>query len=78
VESVELDPDGLPEDPLVLAYLAAVLLQVPAELKQDLLNLEQSVDFLSMLAEMYRREIPLVRAQLAWVKGEGEKKGPLN
>ncbi|HLE15253.1 MAG TPA: LON peptidase substrate-binding domain-containing protein, partial [Anaerolineales bacterium] len=63
VEEVELDPSGLPEDPIVLAYLAAVLLQVPPMIKQDLLSIERSADFLSALKGVYRREIPLVRAQ---------------
>lgn len=78
VEEVELDPDGLPQDPLVLAYLAAVLLQVPQEQKQGLLSLERSVELLISLEDTYRREIPLVRAQLAWARGEGERKTPLN
>lgn len=78
VEEVQLDTDGLPEDPIVLAYLAAVLLQVPPAVKQDLLSLERSVEFLSALEERYRREVPLVRAQLAWARGEGERKAPLN
>jgi Lon protease-like protein len=78
VEEIELDPDGLPEDPIVLAYLAAVLLQVPQPLKQDLLSLESSVEFLTALEENYRKEIPLVRAQLAWARGDGEGKTPLN
>jgi Lon protease-like protein len=78
LEDVQLDPDGLPEDPIVLAYLAAVLLQVPPAVKQDLLSLERSAAFLSALEDRYRREIPLVRAQLAWARGEGEQKAPLN
>jgi len=78
VEEVELDPNGLPEDPLVLAYLAAVLLQVPQVQKQDFISLKRSVELLTSLEDSYRREIPLVRAQLAWARGEGEKKTPLN
>jgi Lon protease-like protein len=77
-EEVQLDPDGLPEDPIVLAYLAAVLLQVPEVHKQELLGMARSADLLTALAVRYRREIPLMRSQLTWANEAGESKTSLN
>jgi Lon protease-like protein len=60
-----LDPRHLPHDPLVLAYLAAVLLQIPPEQKQKLLTLKQATDLLNDLLVIYRRELALLRALLS-------------
>lgn len=60
-----LDPRHLPHDPLVLAYLAAVLLQIPPEQKQNLLVLKQANDLLSELLLIYRRELALLKALLS-------------
>jgi len=60
-----LDPRHLPHDPLVLAYLAAVLLQIPPEQKQKLLTLRKATDLLSDLLLIYRRELALLRALLS-------------
>ena len=62
---MNLDPSHLPSDPLVLAYLAAVLLQIPAEQKQKLLALEDARTFLENINELYRREVALLRVLLA-------------
>lgn len=78
VSGVELDPDGLPQDAIVLAHLAAVLLQVPALQKQELLGIQGAGDFITTLIELYRREIPLLRVQLARERGAGEEKSSLN
>jgi uncharacterized protein len=61
---IVLDPDELPRDPLVLAYLAAVLLQVPAVQKQDLLKLERAVDLVSEMQNLYRREVALLKGMV--------------
>jgi Lon protease-like protein len=64
VNDVELNPDHLPNDPMVLAYLAAVLLQIPPEQKQELLAAERALDLLTDMCQIYRREVPLLRAML--------------
>ena len=60
-----LDPRHLPHDPLVLAYLAAVLLQIPPEQKQKLLTSKHATDLLNDLLVIYRRELALLRALLS-------------
>jgi hypothetical protein len=62
LSDVNLDPQHLPNDPLVLAYLAAVLLQVPPDKKQDLLSRERAVDLLADMYKLYRREVALLQA----------------
>jgi hypothetical protein len=65
VNDVDLNPDHLPNDPLVLAYLAAVLLQIPNDQKQELLAAKKAVDLLSSMHAIYRREVALLRALLS-------------
>lgn len=65
VSEIRLDPQQLPKDPLVLAYLAAVLLQVPADQKQDLLASERAIDLLTDMHTIYRREVALLQAMFS-------------
>lgn len=55
-----LEPEKLPADPLVLAYLGAVLLQVPPSQKQELLVARSGVDFIDRMIAIYRREVALL------------------
>ena len=55
----------LPDEPLVLAYLAATLLQVPPAEKQVLLEEEGAAGLLSDLRAIYRREVALLGAMLS-------------
>jgi Lon protease-like protein len=64
VEQVDLDTVNLPEDPLMLAHLAAVLLQTPPEDKQELLNSASALELLNKTNKMYSREIPLLRRMI--------------
>jgi Lon protease-like protein len=73
VSDVSLDPRHLPNDPLVLAYLAAVLLQLPPDQKQELLATEQAIDFLAKMHAIYRREVALLRVLLS--EGQREDVG---
>jgi Lon protease-like protein len=52
-------------DPLVLGYLAAVLLQLPSDQKQELLAAERAVDLLTDMYRIYRREVALLRILLS-------------
>jgi Lon protease-like protein len=60
-----LDPDQLllPSDPILMLYLAAALLQVPALEKQPLLEAADGEDLLRKLARLYRREIALLEQE---------------
>ena len=62
IEEVDLDPDNLPEDPVLLAQLAAALLQMPPGEKQELLISASPLDLLDSTYQVYRREIAFLRA----------------
>lgn len=64
VESLDLDPKHLPDEPAPLAYLAATLIQAPNERKQPLLAIETAADLLTDMRALYRREVPLLEAML--------------
>jgi Lon protease-like protein len=50
----------LPAEPVMLAYLAATLLQIPAEQKQPLLEATDAIEMISALHRLYRRELMLL------------------
>lgn len=58
----DLEPDKLPSDPLVLAYLAAVLVQIPPDQKQALLAEQRAIDLLGSMEKIYRREVVMLQA----------------
>lgn len=60
LQIAEIDPDRLPDVPLPFAYLAASILQMPNENKQNLLTIENAVDFIDALCADYRREVALL------------------
>lgn len=72
IGEVSLDPEKLPSEPVVLAYLAAVLLQIPPYRKQELLACAKAVDLIRVLVKHYRLELSLLRAQVAHGKREDE------
>jgi uncharacterized protein len=74
----DLDPEHLPTDPLVLAYLAAVLLQIPADQKQRLLASTQATDLLANIQDIYRREVALLQRLLSTENIENPGKISLN
>jgi Lon protease-like protein len=61
-ESGEFDLAQLPDEPTALAYLAAALLQIPADQKQNLLAMNQANDLLTNIRTIYRREVALLNA----------------
>ncbi|MGB5845847.1 MAG: LON peptidase substrate-binding domain-containing protein [Anaerolineales bacterium] len=62
IEAVDLDPDNLPQDPLMLGHLAPVLLQMPPGEKQNLLKSESAFELLDSTNQVYTREIAFLRA----------------
>lgn len=58
------DKKHLPNNPASLAYLAAIVVQIPLEEKQRLLSLPTAVELLDHERTIYRREVSLVRAIL--------------
>jgi Lon protease-like protein len=60
-----LDESRLPEDPLELAYLAASVLQISTDQKQQLLQLVRAEEMVARVLEIYRREQALLEAFLS-------------
>lgn len=50
----------LPEEPMMLIYLAAALLQIPPHEKQALLEAETAARLLNMVQRLYRRELAVL------------------
>ena len=59
------DDPRLPRDPAALAYLAAIVAQIPPAEKQDLLGVSAAAALLDRECAIYRREISLVRSMLS-------------
>ena len=78
VEEIDLDPEHLPGDPLILAHLSAVLLQIPAEKKQELLTSTSALDLLNNANQIYRREIAFMRAMVDRFNDQSQKAINLN
>ncbi len=74
----DLSVIDLPEDPLVMLYLAASILQVPAVEKQHLLEVTYASELLAHVVRLYRREAAVLRKQLAEGEGSGQESAWLN
>lgn len=65
-------PDIVP-DPLSFAYLSAMLLQIPPEEKQKMLEINNPLRLIETLLQAYRREVALLKAMLQTTyEGDGE------
>ena len=60
----------LPDDPLMLIYWAASLLQIPAIEKQPLLESRRAADLLDAVLRLYRREAALLEQMLGGSRAE--------
>lgn len=65
VANIAFDQQGLPPDPIALAYFSAIIAQVPMLEKQALLNCATADEMLTRECVLYRREISLIRAMLS-------------
>ena len=74
----DLSVIDLPEDPLVMLYLAASILQVPAVEKQHLLEVTYASELLAHVVRLYRREAAVLRKQLAEDEGSSQELAWLN
>jgi len=72
-QDVDLTQLELPEDPMLLIYLAAALLQVPPVEKQPMLEANTAALLLQQVQRMYRRELALLPT-LARVNEERAKR----
>lgn len=62
VGSVEYDAEQIPDEPAALAYLAATLIQLPADEKQDFLAENRPSQLMRALQRVYRSELALMRS----------------
>lgn len=62
--NVRLDGQKLPDEPAALAYLAAIVAQVPMAEKQTLLACPSAIELLTRERILYRREVSLIKALL--------------
>ena len=62
--NTSFDNQRLPNDPLALAYLAAIVVQVPHIIKQNLLCLPSAILLLQEEHTLYRSETALLNAML--------------
>lgn len=70
-EGIEISMEQLPQEPLALGYLAAALVQIPTEQKQELLTADEAASFLTDVRSVYRREVALLSAMVAHNQDEG-------
>lgn len=68
----------LPEDPMMLIYFAAALLQVPAHEKQPLLEAETAALVLRHVQRLYRRELAVLPPTLALTRDEARYRASTN
>ena len=57
---IDLTHLELPDDPMLLIYLSAALLQLPASEKQPLLEINTAAALLDQVQRLYRRELALL------------------
>jgi Lon protease-like protein len=74
---VQFDSSQLPNDTTTIAYLSAVLLQIPTEQKQTLLASERTSEMLADLRTIYRRELALLNFMKERSEDESHK-GPFS
>ncbi len=70
--NTQMDSRYLPNDPIGLAFLATYLLQIPAEEKQKVLEIEQTDQILESVKALFRREIALLR-RLVQSEGKSQR-----
>lgn len=72
---IQFDAKQLPNEALALAYLGAVLVQVPPAQKQELLALNDAVMLMDRIRTLYRREVALLQAVLSKEPDETDTPG---
>lgn len=60
-DDIDFESSQLPDEPDVLAYLAATVLQMPPEQKQPFLAIDETIGLLTNLRRAYRREVALMK-----------------
>lgn len=63
--NTQLDLNQIPQDAVRLAYMAASLVQIPTQQKQQLLTIPEAVTLLEDVRSIYRREVVLLKTMLS-------------
>lgn len=63
--NTQLDLNKMPQDAVRLAYMAASLVQIPTQQKQQLLTIPEAVTLLEEVRSIYRREVVLLKTMLS-------------
>ena len=63
--NTQLDLNQIPQDAVKLAYMAASLVQIPTQQKQQLLTIPEAGDLLEEVRAIYRREVVLLKTMLS-------------
>lgn len=75
---IEFDMEQLPAKPMEFAFLAASLVQTPVEKKQDLLEINNMIDFMTSLHFLYRQELSVLRMMLESPDFDGSELTPFS
>lgn len=67
---IQFDSDHLPDNPVVLAYMASVMLQMDNDKKQMLLNENAADQLIRNLVDLYRLEVALLDFMLSGTKDD--------
>jgi Lon protease-like protein len=62
--NTQLDLDQIPQDAIRLAYMAASLVQIPTQQKQQILTISESGALVDQVRAIYRREVVLLKTML--------------
>jgi uncharacterized protein len=77
-DNLQFDLKQLPHEPLALVYLAAFLLQIPPQRKQELLASDNALALATSVLSIYRREVTLIKALLSEEKVDSQGDFSLN
>jgi Lon protease-like protein len=75
---IQLDPAQIPNDPIALSYLCAVLAEVPLEEKQQMLDTDNPLQLMDVLSGIYRREVAITQVMVKQVEDDERQVGPFS
>lgn len=74
----EFDIEQLPHGAIELSYLAATLLQIPMDRKQEILALNSNIDLLKVVYDTCRHELAILKAMVATSPQNAQTIGPFS
>ena len=74
----QFDMDKIPDKPLPLAFLSAILLQIDDDIKQKILESEDSHSLFTQLLRIYHKEVALINILLSPPQAEEDNESPFS